>query len=128
MISTADALKVMSHVAACHHRTAPRMDDREATLVTAEIWAELFNHHRLELKDLLTAVKKRATDFEVAPEPAEIIRFARELRRARDAETGPTPDYQALCESKFMSYDDALRQVMQRTGQRSVFLEVESAR
>lgn len=120
MITTADAVKVMSYVAACHHRTAPRMDDREAVLATATIWADLFNEYRLEMDDLLASVKKRATSEAVAPEPAEIIKFARERRRERDAKTGPTPEYQALCESKFISYEESLRRLKARTGQRAV--------
>lgn len=83
MITTADAIKVMSYVVACHHRTAPRMDDREATLATAGIWADLFNEFRLDLPDLLAAVKKRGARIESAPEPAEIIKFAREIRQDR---------------------------------------------
>lgn len=83
MITTADALEVMTVVAACHHRTAPRLDDRQVALATAAIWADLFNVYNLTLADLLKAVKKRALHFEVAPEPAEIIGFAREIRRDR---------------------------------------------
>lgn len=100
MITTADALDVMTVVAACHRRTAPRMDDEDAALATATIWAELFNMYNLELDDLTTAVKRRATTAPDAPEPAEIIAVAREIRRDRCARTGPTPEYQALCESK----------------------------
>jgi hypothetical protein len=73
----------MTLVAACHHRTAPRMDDREAARATASVWAELFSTYRLELPDLLAAVKKRALSHAEAPEPAEIITFAREIRRDR---------------------------------------------
>ena len=83
MASTADALEVMTLVAACHHRTAPRMDDRQAARATARVWAELFSAYRLELPDLLAAVKKRALSHPDAPEPAEIISFAREIRRDR---------------------------------------------
>lgn len=83
MTSTADALEVMTIVAACHHRTAPRMDDEQATLATASVWAELFSHHNLELRDLIAAVKKRALTRPEAPEPAEIIHHAREIRRDR---------------------------------------------
>ncbi len=100
MITTSDAMQVMLVVQACHRRTAPRMDDRQATIATAAIWAELFNEYRLELPDLTAAVKKRALSEADAPEPAEIIRVAREIRRDRDARTGPTAEYEALCESK----------------------------
>ncbi|OBK22541.1 hypothetical protein [Mycobacterium asiaticum] len=83
MTTPADALEVMTVVAACHHRTAPRMDDEQAALATARIWADLFSVHQLELPDLIAAVKKRALAHADAPEPAEIIAHAREIRRDR---------------------------------------------
>lgn len=83
MTTTAQALEVMTIVAACHHRTAPRMDDEQATLATALIWAELFSVYKLELQDLINAVKKRALTHADAPEPAEIIAFARDIRTER---------------------------------------------
>lgn len=100
MTTTADAIEVMTIVAACHHRTAPRMDDREAIIATATVWAELFTAHDLHLPDLVAAVKKRATAHTDAPEPAEIIAFARGIRQARDADAGPSPAYEAMCEAK----------------------------
>lgn len=98
--TAADAIEIMTIVAACHHRTAPRMDDRQATLATARIWADLFSAYRLELPDLIAAVKKRALTHADAPEPAEIIAFARAIRQDRNDRTGPTEAYEALCESK----------------------------
>ena len=83
MTSRSEALEVMTIVAACHHRTAPRMDDPEAVLATAQIWAELFSECQLDLPDLVAAVKKRALSRPEAPEPAEIIAAAREIRRER---------------------------------------------
>jgi hypothetical protein len=83
MTSLADALEVMTVVAACHHRTAPRMDDEEVTLATARIWVELFSAYELELPDLIAGVKKRALSHADAPEAAEIIQHAREIRRDR---------------------------------------------
>lgn len=94
MTSTADALEVMTIVAACHHRTAPRMDDEQATLATASVWADLFSTYRLELRDLIAAVKKRALSHPDAPEPAEIITYAREIRRER-AERESTAEREA---------------------------------
>ena len=106
MITTADALDIMTIVAACHRRTAPRMDDEEATLATATIWAELFNEYRLTAADLAAGVKKRALTHADAPEPAEIIHYAREIRRDRNDRTGPTDAYEALCESKSTDADE----------------------
>jgi hypothetical protein len=83
MTTPADVLEIMTIVAACHHRTAPRMDDHDATRATAAIWADLFNVYELELPDLIAAVKKRALSHADAPEPAEIIQFAREIRHDR---------------------------------------------
>lgn len=100
MITPADAMQVMLVVQACHRRTAPRMDDEQVTRATATIWAELFNVHQLDLADLIAAVKRRAATAVDAPEPAEIIAVAREIRRDRDARTGPTAAYEQLCESK----------------------------
>lgn len=89
MTTTSDAIEVMGVVAACHHRTAPRMDDREAVMATAQIWSDLFNVHNLELDDLKAAVLKRAAGGAAdAPEPAEIITVARAIRMDRaDRET-----------------------------------------
>mgnify|MGYP001103518797 CR=1 FL=1 len=100
MITPADAMEVLTLIAACHHRTAPRLDDEATARATATVWAELLNAHRLDKADALAAVKRRAATNPVAPEPAEVIAVAREIRRDRDARTGPTDAYEALCESK----------------------------
>lgn len=99
-ITRADALDIMAVVTACHPRTGPRLDDRDVARATADIWAELFNAHRLALADIVAAVKRRAAHHPDAPEPAEIIAAARKLRQERAAEQGPTPAYEQLCESK----------------------------
>ena len=83
MTSTADAMQVMLIVQACHHRTAPRMDDPDVARATAAVWAELFDVYKLDLADLVAGVKKRALGHPDAPEPAEIIAFARDWRRDR---------------------------------------------
>lgn len=70
-------------VQACHHRTAPRMDDEDVARATATIWAELFSQYKLELPDLVAGVKRRALGQADAPEPAEIIAAAREIRADR---------------------------------------------
>ncbi len=101
MTTISEAIEVMGIVAACHHRTAPRLDDREAIMITAKIWAELFNTHNLEFPDLKAAVMKRAAGGATdAPEPAEIITVARAIRRDRDERTGPTTHYETTCELK----------------------------
>lgn len=93
MISTADALEVMTIVAACHQRTAPRVDDREVALATASVWAELFNEFDFGRDELIAAVKSRAQFCTEAPEPADIIRVARTARSERmgkSSTAGPT--------------------------------------
>lgn len=101
-ITRADALEVMSCVAACHPRTAPRWhDDPDATKFTADIWADMFNRHNLELRDLLTAVKDRAADTaDTAPEPGEIIQVARAIRRSRSDADMANPEARALREAR----------------------------
>ena len=89
MTSVSDVIEVMGVVAACHHRTAPRMDDREAVLVTAGIWAELFSAYNLSKADLVAAVKKRARGAADAPEPSEIIAVARDIRIDRNERMDP---------------------------------------
>lgn len=80
MITPADALEVMAVVAACHHRTAPRMDDREAALVIAKHWADLLDGYDFTVPELIKAVKSRAKVCPDAPEAADIIRVARSAR------------------------------------------------
>ena len=80
MTTPADALRVMMIVAACHHHTAPRIDDREVALATATIWAELFDEYNFSTDELIAAVKKRAKTCPEAPEPADVIRVARATR------------------------------------------------
>jgi hypothetical protein len=100
MTSTAETLDVIQHIASVHPRTAPRVDDLEATYTTATIWAELFSRHHLGRDELIAAVSKRAESEECAPEAAEIIKVARETRRDRaeretreelDARQSPNP-------------------------------------
>lgn len=99
-LTASDAMQVMLIVQACHPRTAPRMDDRDVVKATAAVWAELFSQYRLTLPDLIAGVKRRALSHADAPEPAEIIHHAREIRRDRDARRGPTTDYENRCELK----------------------------
>lgn len=80
MITPADALEVMAVVSACHHRTAPRMDDPEAALVIAKHWAELLDGYDFTVPELIKAVKLRAKVCPEAPEAADIIRGARSAR------------------------------------------------
>lgn len=84
--SPADALEVMTVVSFCHPRTAPRWhDDPAAAKAASQVWADLFSHQNLQLNDLVAGVKKRASESpDIAPEPGEIIVFARAVRRDRE--------------------------------------------
>lgn len=93
-------MEVMFAIQRAHPRSAPRTDDPDVTRSIADMWAELFSTYRLELPDLIAAVKKRALTEPLSPEPAEIIKYARDIRRDRDARQGPSAEYETLCESK----------------------------
>lgn len=102
MTTYADALDVMLIVQACHPRTAPRQDDPEVTDAMAHVWAEIFDAYGLELDDLRAAVKRRAVKEPgaPAPEPGEIVKYAREIRNERAAKEQANADSRALHEAK----------------------------
>lgn len=100
MTTRSEALKVMTVVAACHNRTAPRIDDPDVARATADVWAELFTVYQLELTDLVAAVKQRALKNPEAPEPAEIITVAREIRRDRASRENAVPELRAAAEAR----------------------------
>lgn len=80
-------------------------------------WSEAANPHKLSQDDMLAAVTAfYADESGRAMQVADLIRLGRQIRRERDAETGPTPEYQALCESKFATYETALAHITRRTG------------
>lgn len=99
--SPRDAGTVLTIVAACHRKTAPKLDgnEREATAL-AVTWAELFSAHSLTLPDLLAGVKLRAQHEPDAPEPADIIQFARKVRLDRPRTQADIDRLEALAESK----------------------------
>jgi hypothetical protein len=101
MTTYADALEVMLTVQACHPRTAPRQDDDDVTNAMANVWAELFTAYNLDLPDLQAAVKRRAIKEPgaPAPEPGEIVKYAREIRNERAARDQADPDKRALHEA-----------------------------
>lgn len=102
MTTHADALEVMLVVQACHPRTAPRQDDPEVTDAMAIVWAEMFDAFGLELDDLRAAVKRRAVKEPgcPAPEPGEIVKYAREIRNERAAKEQGDPELRAQHEAK----------------------------
>ena len=77
MTTPNDAAQVLAKCA-CFDPTFSRPDP-----AIAIAWAEAFNHHKLELHDLLNAVTRHYADTPERAMPATIIRQARELRRQR---------------------------------------------
>jgi hypothetical protein len=85
-------------------------------------WGKTFKHYKLSAEELLEGVDKAYQEHGSGyrPLPYDIAMAARAIRRERDAKTGPTPEYEERCESKFISYEEALRQVQRRTGQKAL--------
>lgn len=74
----------------------------------AQAWGRLFEKHKLAPDLLLKAVDRVYGEHGSGyrPLPKDIVDAARAIRREKDAETGPTPDYEALCESKAEDADE----------------------
>ncbi len=89
MTTPSEAAAVIAHIALVHRRTAPRPANNEEAIALAKSWARVFSQHNLELPDLLAAVEKRAADEGQAPEPAEIVKFARAIRSDRSDRMTP---------------------------------------
>lgn len=83
MTTPAEAAAVLAHIALVHRRTAPKPANPEEATALAKAWARVFSQHNLELPDLLAAVEKRAADDGQAPEPAEVVKYARAIRSER---------------------------------------------
>lgn len=94
----------------------------------AKAWGRQFQKHNLSVDDLMAGVDRVYEEHGSGyrPLPKDITDAARSVRRERDAKTGPAPEYQELCESKFASYDEALRRITARTG-RTVGREIGEA-
>ncbi|MAY48899.1 MAG: hypothetical protein CMH38_03050 [Microbacterium sp.] len=96
MTTRADALELLALISARHRRTAPRIDDDDEANFIADQWAEMFNHYQLHQADLIAAVKKRSLTPPDAPEPADIIRWARDIRNDRANRVDPEHRQTAL--------------------------------
>lgn len=79
-ITPADASEIIAVITACHHRSAPRMDDPAAARATVNVWSELLGGYGFTCTDYVAAVKERARMSTDAPEPADLIRVARNMR------------------------------------------------
>lgn len=100
MTTSAEASEVLTLISLLHRRTAPVPNDREAAKAIATLWAEVFSAHNLTVADLLAGVKLRAQHFPDAPEPADVIEFARKVRNDRPKSPEEIAEFEALCESK----------------------------
>jgi hypothetical protein len=85
-------------------------------------WGEEFACWNLTTEQLIAGVTRAYRDNGAGfrPLPKDIVDAARTVRREEDAKTGPTADYQALCESKFISYEESLARIRARTGQQTL--------
>lgn len=94
---------------------------------TAKAWGRQFEKHKLSLQDLLSAVdavyEQHGTEHSgerYRPLPKDITDAARAIRKTRDMETGPSAEYEALCESKFEDYETSWARIRARTGQQAI--------
>ncbi|GAC70817.1 hypothetical protein [Gordonia soli] len=96
----ANAGRVLKHTAFVHRRTAIRpASDTEAKQI-AIVWARMFARYKLELPELLEAVERRAIKFSDAPEPGEIVQWAREVRQEWASRAQAQPEQRAIHEAK----------------------------
>lgn len=102
MTTPSEAAEVLRHTTLCHRRTAIRPANETEAKAIAIIWAKIFSRHDFTLQQLLTAVERRAETEPTAPEPAEIITTARQLRRetAEREKATNTTDTNALTERR----------------------------
>lgn len=94
----------------------------------ANAWGRTFKKHQLTLEQLVKGVDRVYEEHGSGyrPLPKDIVDAARTIRRELDAKTGPTEEYQALCESKYLSYEESLARLKARTGQLTVGREITS--
>lgn len=82
-------------------------------------WGEEFECWNLTADQLLAGVTRAYRDNGQGfrPLPKDIVDAARAVRREEDAKTGPTAEYQALCDSKARpeSWDRSLSRIISRT-------------
>jgi hypothetical protein len=80
-------------------------------------WGEEFECWNLTVDDLLAGVTKAYHDNGAGfrPLPKDIVDAARAIRRDRDERSGPTPEYEALCDRK--ADERALQRIVARTQQ-----------
>lgn len=90
----------------------------KASQATVDAWAEAIEEYRLSLEDVLAGVKRayRENGSGFKPLPKDIVQASRMERKERTDRLGPTPEYEAVCNSKAAD-ELALRRIQGRTGQ-----------
>jgi hypothetical protein len=85
-------------------------------------WGEEFAKWNLTVDQLIAGVARAYHDHGngFRPLPKDIIDAARVERREEDEKRGPSAEYQALCESKYISYEESLARLKARTGQKAI--------
>lgn len=96
----ADAGRVLQLVSFVHRRTAIRPASETEAKQIAVIWADMFARYQLELPDLTEAVKRRAFKHPDAPEPGEIVQWARDVRQERTSREQADPQLRAAHEAR----------------------------
>lgn len=91
----------------------------KASHATVDAWAEAIAEYKLALPDVLAGVKLAYRDngSGFKPLPRDIVQAARAVRKERADREGPTPAQEAVCDSKAMSDEEALRLMQRRTRQ-----------
>ncbi|SDT84490.1 hypothetical protein [Gordonia westfalica] len=98
--NVADAGQVLKHTAFVHRRTAIRPKSEKEAQEIAIVWARMFARYKLDLPELLEAVERRAIKHQDAPEPGEIVQWAREVRQEWSSRAQADPEQRALHEAK----------------------------
>jgi hypothetical protein len=85
----------------------------------ANAWGRTFKKFQLTLEELVAGVDRVYEEHGSGyrPLPKDIVDAARTVRREKDEKLGPSAEYQALCESKYISYEESLARLRARTGQ-----------
>jgi hypothetical protein len=89
----------------------------KASQATVDAWAEAIEEYQLALPDVLAGVKSAYRDngSGFKPLPRDIVQAARIARKDRADREGPSPEHEALCNSK--AADEAgLQRIVARTG------------
>ena len=85
-------------------------------------WGEEFENWNLTADELLAGVTRAYRDNGAGfrPLPKDIVDAARAVRKEEADKRGPTPEHEAICDAKAVSYEEALRQIQRRTKQNAL--------